>query len=47
MTREARKQLLQTHRQNIRENIERRLAAARARGDEHLVKMLEAEAAKC
>jgi|APDOM4702015191_1054821.scaffolds.fasta_scaffold1906092_1 hypothetical protein len=45
--REVRKQLAETHRQNIQANIKRRLDAARAKGDEELVKMLEAEASKC
>jgi hypothetical protein len=32
------------HRDNIRKNLERRMAAARAKGDNNLLKMLEAEA---
>ena len=32
------------HRDNIRKNLERRMAAARAKGDHNLIKMLEAEA---
>ncbi|WP_179228575.1 arginine synthesis PII-interacting regulator PirA [Leptolyngbya ohadii] len=34
----------QLHRENLRRNLERRLEAARATGDQNLVKMLEAEA---
>ncbi|QYO66948.1 hypothetical protein [Leptolyngbya sp. 7M] len=34
----------QLHRTNLRRNLERRLEAAKARGDEHLMRMLEAEA---
>ena len=32
------------HRVNLRKNLERRLEAAKARGDADLVRMLEAEA---
>jgi hypothetical protein len=32
------------HRMNLRKNLERRLEAAKARGDEDLVRMLQAEA---
>ena len=41
---EIRKQAVTTHRVNLQKNLERRLEAARNRGDEALVKMLEAEA---
>ncbi len=34
----------ETHRENLRRNLQRRLEAARARGDEQLVRQLEAEA---
>lgn len=37
-------QTAQLHQMNLRRNLERRLEAARARGDENLVRMLEAEA---
>lgn len=37
-------QAAQLHRANLRKNLERRLEAAKARGDENLVRMLEAEA---
>ncbi len=37
-------QAAQTHRANLRKNLERRLEAARARGDESLIRLLEAEA---
>lgn len=36
-------QAAQTHRANLRKNVERRLEAAKAQGNEALVKMLEAE----
>ncbi|MEM1368650.1 MAG: hypothetical protein AAGG02_11655 [Cyanobacteria bacterium P01_H01_bin.15] len=42
------RQLLQkaaaTHRQNLKSNLERRLEAARSRGDQKLINQLEAEA---
>lgn len=38
------KEVSQLHKENLRKNIERRLEAARAKGDENLIKMLEAEA---
>ncbi len=41
--REERKHLAQTHLQNIQANIKYRLDAARAKGDEKLVEMLENE----
>ena len=34
----------QLHQVNLRKNLERRLEAAKARGDESLVRLLEAEA---
>jgi hypothetical protein len=37
-------QAAQLHRTNLRKNLERRLEAAKARGDQDLVRMLEAEA---
>jgi ribosome-binding protein aMBF1 (putative translation factor) len=36
-------QAAQVHRLNLRKNVERRLEAAKAQGNEALVKMLEAE----
>ena len=39
-----RTQVSETHRANLQKNLERRLAAARAKGDEALVRQLEAEA---
>jgi hypothetical protein len=42
---QAAKQALQTHRANIQKNIEHRLQAAIAKGDEQLVRQLEAELA--
>ncbi|WP_193365092.1 hypothetical protein [Neosynechococcus sphagnicola] len=38
------KQVSETHRINLRLNIQRRLEAARAKGDESLIQQLEAEA---
>ena len=32
------------HRENLQKNLQRRMEAARDRGDENLLKMLEAEA---
>lgn len=37
-------QTAQTHRETLRKNVERRLDAARAKGDEALIRQLEAEA---
>lgn len=34
----------ETHRANLQKNLQRRLEAARAKGDEQLVRLLEAEA---
>jgi hypothetical protein len=42
--REAKIAALQTHRENLQKNLQRRLEIARERGDEALVRMLEAEA---
>lgn len=39
----AKKALEATHRENLRRNLERRLQAARERGDQQLVTLLEAE----
>lgn len=41
---EAITQLSAVHRENLRKNLQRRLEAARARGDEALIRQLEAEA---
>jgi hypothetical protein len=35
--------LSETHRANIQKRLEHRLEVAKAKGDEHLVRMLEAE----
>ncbi len=37
-------QIASTHRENLQKNLQRRMEAARARGDEALLRMLEAEA---
>ena len=37
-------QASQTHRANMQKNLQRRLEAARANGDEELIRQLEAEA---
>ena len=42
--RDAARQAAQTHRQSLRLSLQRRLEAARARGDERLIRLLEAEA---
>jgi hypothetical protein len=39
----ARKAIEEIHRENIRRNLERRLQAARERGDQDLIRLLEAE----
>lgn len=39
----ARKTLQDTHRENMRRNLERRLQSARNQGDQRLINMLEAE----
>lgn len=41
---QAMTEALQTHRDNLRKNLQRRLEIARSRGDENLVRQLEAEA---
>lgn len=43
-SRASRIQVAQTHRENLQKNLQRRLEAARTRGDENLVRLLEAEA---
>lgn len=42
--REALAQAAQLHRMNLRKNLERRMESAKARGDEHLLRLLQAEA---
>lgn len=42
--RQTAKQAAETHRMNLRRNIEQRLESARANGNEQLVRALEAEA---
>lgn len=37
-------EIAQTHRVNLQKNLQRRLEAARASGDENLIRLLEAEA---
>jgi len=37
-------QASQIHRANMQKNLQRRLEAARAKGDEELIRLLEAEA---
>jgi hypothetical protein len=37
-------EMTQVHRANLQKNLQRRLDAARAKGDAELVRMLEAEA---
>jgi hypothetical protein len=37
-------EIAQVHRLNLQKNLQRRLDAAKAKGDERLVRMLEAEA---
>lgn len=37
-------QVATTHRANLQKNLQRRIEAARAKGDETLLRMLEAEA---
>jgi hypothetical protein len=41
---EAAKRAAEAHRQNMQRSLQRRIEAARAQGDENLIKMLEAEA---
>ncbi|MEY2976789.1 MAG: hypothetical protein ACO3NK_11080 [Prochlorotrichaceae cyanobacterium] len=40
----ALKNVSQTHRDNLQKRLDRRLEAARARGDQSLINLLEAEA---
>ncbi|WP_448597034.1 arginine synthesis PII-interacting regulator PirA [Thermoleptolyngbya sp.] len=40
----SREQVAQMHHNNLRQNLQRRLEAARAKGDEALIRQLEAEA---
>jgi hypothetical protein len=40
---EAAKKAQEAHRQNLRKNVEHRLEVARAKGDEKLIRQLEAE----
>lgn len=40
---QAAKQAAEVHRQNIQRSVQRRLEVARAKGDENLVRQLEAE----
>jgi len=42
--REVRNDAARTHRENLQKNLQRRLEAARQKGDEQLIRMLEAEA---
>lgn len=41
---EIRTRVSDTHRVNLQKNLQRRLEAARAKGDEQLIRLLEAEA---
>lgn len=41
---QVRQQIAQTHRANLRENLQRRMDIARAKGDEALLQKLTAEA---
>ncbi|QZZ19758.1 hypothetical protein J5X98_20935 [Leptothermofonsia sichuanensis E412] len=41
---ETRAKVSETHRANLQKNLQRRLEAARAKGDEQLIRLLEAEA---
>jgi hypothetical protein len=42
--REMMTQAAEAHRATLRKNLQRRLESARARGDEQLIRLLEAEA---
>jgi hypothetical protein len=44
---QAAKQALQAHRENIEKNIEHRLQIAKSKGDEQLIRQLEAELTEC
>jgi len=41
---QTRQEIAQAHRENLRQNLQRRMDSARARGDEDLLRQLEAEA---
>ncbi|WP_421657149.1 hypothetical protein [Leptothermofonsia sp. ETS-13] len=41
---EIRTKTAEAHRANLQKNLQRRLEVARAKGDEQLIRMLEAEA---
>jgi hypothetical protein len=41
---ETRAKIAETHRANLWKNLQRRLEVAKAKGDEQLIRMLEAEA---
>jgi len=43
-SRQSHTQTATTHRENLQKNLQRRMEAARDRGDENLLRMLEAEA---
>ncbi len=42
--RDAAREAARAHRHSLRQSLQRRLEAARARGDERLIRLLEAEA---
>lgn len=42
--RQALSQIKALHRENLQRNLQQRMEAARARGDEHLLRLLEVEA---
>ncbi|MGK7900769.1 MAG: hypothetical protein AB4352_05030 [Hormoscilla sp.] len=44
MNRQTRQKLAQVHRDNLQKNLQHRLEVARSKGDENLIRMLEAEA---
>jgi len=44
MNRQTRKKLAQVHQDNLQKNLQHRLEVARTKGDENLIRMLEAEA---
>ncbi|MBD1909630.1 MULTISPECIES: hypothetical protein [unclassified Leptolyngbya] len=41
---QSRNEIAQAHRENLRQNLQRRMEAAQARGDEDLLRQLQAEA---
>lgn len=41
---QAQKQISQAHQENIQKSLQHRLEVARAKGDEKLIRLLEAEA---